>query len=80
MEYEYGLGDVVKVVDSIDEDTFTYATIRLLEADEEIGLVWLYLVANNHELNTKFDPKVGYFWRLIDNTDPYLTLHQKAFD
>lgn len=75
----YGIGDIVEVIDQIDCETLTTATIRMIEPDSNIDtLFWLYLIANNESINMNYDPRIGNFWRLIANTDPYLRLVCKA--
>lgn len=67
------VGDIVMVVDKIDLDTTTTATIRLIEQDDEIeGLFWYYLVANKDEYNTQFDPRIGQYWSVIENVSNYI--------
>lgn len=75
----YDAGDIVEIIDQIDHETLTTATIKLVEQDDDIPeIFWLYLVSNKEEDNTHFDSKIGYFWRLIANTEPYIRLVSKA--
>lgn len=66
----------VIVLDKIDLQTRTNATIVLLEEDNEInGLFYAYLVAENKSLNTQYDPKIGYYWDItVFNNNPYLQI------
>ncbi len=43
------------------------------ERDDEIDMYWLYIVANDMNLNQQTDPKLkSPFWRIIENTNPNL--------
>lgn len=75
---DYKLGDIVSVLDSVDMETKIYATVAYIEADSD-GMIWLYLIAINHDYNTEFDPKVGNFWRIIDVDSEYLYFEHPAF-
>lgn len=67
------VGDIVSIVDNVDLDTTTTATIRLIEQDNDMeGLFWYYLVANKEEYNSNFDPRIGNFWRIIENISPLI--------
>lgn len=68
-------GDIVTVLDNIDLETKTYATIKAIEPDDEIdSLVWLYLAANRDKLNDKIHPVYGAYWDMIVAGDPRLEL------
>lgn len=63
------VGQIITIYDDIDYNITHNATIKLIEKDEEInGLYWLYLRANEEELNTNVDPRIGTFWRIIEST------------
>lgn len=74
-------GDIVRVLDQIDLESTVIATVKGIEEDDEFrGLFYLYLVANNETLNNKFEPKIGYYWDIITNNSPYITLLSRATD
>lgn len=80
MEYKvFYPGDIVSILDKIDGESTIIATVRAIEADDEIdGLYWLYLIANESILNDKFDNKIGNFWTIIESNSPYITLISRA--
>lgn len=74
-------GDIIQVLDRIDLETKTIATIKAIEQDHEIeGLFYLYLVANETALNDKYESKVGNYWDIITNISPYVKLLHRAVD
>ena len=74
-------GDIVEILDCIDLESKTIATVKGIEQDDEFeGLFFLYLVANNHALNDKYEEKIGYYWDIIENISPYITLLSRATD
>lgn len=75
---EYKLGDIVSVLDSVDLETKIYATVAYIEVDFN-NMIWLYLIAINHDYNNEFDPKVGSFWRIIEVDNEYLSFEHPAF-
>lgn len=67
------IGSIICVLDQIDPDIKTYGTVKFVEQDNEISeLQWLYIRANNEELNTQFDPRFGTFWRIIEANSNYI--------
>lgn len=65
---DYNIGDVVKITDKIDEEVSYAGTVRLIEKDEDIPeLYWLYIRANNEELNIYVDPRIGEYFTLIED-------------
>lgn len=67
------VGTIVNLIDRVDPTTGTVCTIRYVEQDNEFpGLYFYYLSANNDELNTKFDPKIGNFFEMSSNNDEHL--------
>lgn len=72
-------GDIVSVLDNIDLESITIATIKAVEPDNEIeGLVWLYLVSNRDMFNDKIHPAYGAYWDMIDAGNPRLELISRA--
>lgn len=72
-------GDIVTVLDNIDLQSKTYATVKAIEPDDEIdGLVWLYLAANRDMFNDKTHPIYGAYWDMIAAGDPRLELVSRA--
>ena len=67
------IGSIICILDQIDPDIKTYGTVKFVEQDDEISeLQWLYIRANNEELNTLFDPRFGAFWRIIEANSDYI--------
>lgn len=67
------IGAIICIMDQIDPEIKTYGTIKFVEQDNEIPeLQWLYIRANNEELNTQFDPRFGAFWRIIEDSSDYI--------
>lgn len=62
-------GDIIEIIDDIDYSITHQGTIRLIELDNENPeLQWLYIRANEESMNTQFDPRIGTYWRIIENT------------
>ena len=71
------VGNIVEVIDQIDPEIRTQGTVRLVEADDEVGGYWLYIRANDESLNVLQDPRIpgGYFAILnSEQTDRILDL------
>lgn len=69
----YNIGDIVELTDKIEPSIKTIGTVKLIEQDDEIEqLQWLYLVANDENLNIYSEPHVGIYWELARNNDPQL--------
>lgn len=67
------IGSIIYIMDQIDPDIKTYGTIRLVEQDNDIpDLQWYYVMANDEMLNVQFDPRIGNYWRIIENTSEYI--------
>lgn len=61
-------GDLIDIVDDIEYDIIHSGTVRLVEPDDEIeGLMYYYVRSNKEEDNINYDPRIGYFWRLIES-------------
>lgn len=68
-------GQIIGIIDNITGSEVTYGTIRMIEPDEEIdGLLWLYIRADNEELNTHQLPNGSgiTYWRMIESTSEYI--------
>jgi hypothetical protein len=73
------VGDIVRVLDSVDLTTETVGTIRMIEPDNEIpGLCWIYIVANYEPYNTNFDPRIGNYWKIFEMDNKYISLVRRA--
>lgn len=65
---DYNIGDVVYVEDLINDEIIYYGTVRLIEEDNEIpGLFWLYIRANDEELNVNIDQRIGEYFVIIED-------------
>lgn len=76
----YYPGDIVYVLDNIDCQTRTMATVKGIEEDEEIsGIFYLYLVAVEESLNDKYEDKIGcWYWEIMASNSPYITILSRA--
>lgn len=64
----YNIGDIVEIIDAINDDVVYYGTVRLIEEDNEIpGLFWLYIRANDEELNVNIDQRIGEYFIIIED-------------
>lgn len=70
----YNKGDIVSVLDRIDLITETVGTVKACDYDPETGAFYLYIVANNMDLNIHNHPTIGIYFTVIENTSPYLRL------
>ena len=76
----FNVGDLIEVIDQIDPEVRTQGTVRLVEADDEVGGYWLYIRANDESLNVLQDPRIpgGYFAMLnSEQTDRIIDLRAK---
>ena len=63
MDNVFYIGDIVEVLDEIDCETKTIATIKLIEQDEDFNnIFYLYLIANEEALNVNIDQRIGNYW------------------
>ena len=71
---KYNIGDVVTLYDKVDDEVYNTGVIKFIEQDDQIpNVFWLYVMANNENLNDKFDPRLPFrFWTIVENTSPYL--------
>ena len=76
----YDIGDIVKVTDNIDYESYNIGTIKFIEPDNEIkDLFWLYIIANDDSLNDKTDPKFSFhYWKILEHINPFIELLSKA--
>lgn len=76
----YNIGDIVQILDHIDLETITTAVIKMIEPDEDDeNLFWLYLSANNDILNNKYEPKYGFvYWDIINSDSEYIKIISRA--
>jgi hypothetical protein len=81
-EVIYMPGDIVSILDNIDLETKTVATIKAVEEDNDIpGLVWLYLANNTDLFNDKIHPMYGfYYWDMIEAGNPRIELLSRAVE
>ena len=69
----FQLGDVVGIIRDDDEEHADFGVVKFIERDDDINMLWLYIVANDISLNDKVDPKFPFkYWRIIENTNPGL--------
>lgn len=62
------IGDEILICDDIEWETVIHkGTIKLIEPDNEMPLSWLYIRACDESMNTNYDPRIGYFWRIIES-------------
>ena len=66
---DFKLNDKVNVMNDIN-GIISSGTIIGIEPDDEYDFNWLYLLADEQELNTIFEQKLnGYIWRIIPDID-----------
>jgi hypothetical protein len=81
MDNVFYIGDIVEVLDEIDCETKTIATIKLIEQDEDFNnIFYLYLIANEEALNVNIDQRIGNYWKIISSTSEYITLLSHAVE
>lgn len=81
MDNVFYIGDIVEVLDEIDCETKTIATIKLIEQDEDFNnIFYLYLIANEEALNVNIDQRIGNYWKIISSTNEYITLLSHAVE
>ena len=72
-EVNFHVGQIVYLIDPIDESIKTIGTIRLIEQDEENGFLWIYIRANDESLNINVDRRIsGGYITIIESTNPRL--------
>lgn len=72
-EVNFHVGQIVYLIDPIDESIKTIGTIRLIEPDEENGFLWIYVRANDESLNINVDRRIsGGYFTIIESTNPRL--------
>lgn len=71
--FNYTIGMKIGVVNPMDGQP-DYGTVVLIEPDFELGFRWLYIKSDSDSMNTKWDPRLGSFWRLIEEVNPYICL------
>ena len=71
----YAVGDTVALYDKVNEGEYHNGVIKYIEKDTHIPeLYWIYIRANEEELNDKMDPRFSYkYWQLVENTSQFLT-------
>jgi hypothetical protein len=70
---QYFIGEMVGIIRPDDDEKADFGTVKFVEKDDEIDMYWLYIVANDMNLNQQTDPKLkSPFWRIIENTNPNL--------
>lgn len=81
MDNVFYIGDIVEVLDEIDCETKTIATIKLIEQDENFNnIFYLYLIANEEALNVNINQRIGNYWKIISSTSEYITLLSHAVE
>lgn len=62
------IGNIIEILDDIDYSISNTGTVRLIEKDDSAqDLYWLYIRANDEELNIIPDPRIGLFWKMIES-------------
>lgn len=70
-------GTVCVLLDRVDYNIYHICTIRFVEEDEEVeGVYYYYLLANEDDLNTQEDPRLGKFWTIVGNNDPHIMTYE----
>ena len=73
------IGDIIEIIDNIDYSIITTGTIRMIEPDnEDPELKWFYIRANDDRLNIQFDPRIGNYWRIIENKSEFIKFIKPA--
>lgn len=68
----------VKTIDPITGENVSGIIIRVEQEADATGFVhwiWIYVKANNENLNTKIDPNVGVFYELYELSDENLIVY-----
>ena len=80
------VGDIIEILDLVDYTITHKGTIRMIEPCEDIpDLYWIYirandctnemfalLKANEEELNTNYDDRIGSYWTIVTNQDDHI--------
>ena len=70
---DYMIGSIIEIIDNIDYSIITTGTIRMIEPCEDIpDLYWIYIRANEEELNTNYDDRIGSYWTIVTNQDDHI--------
>ena len=73
------IGTICNLVDKIDYSEGVMCTVRFIEKDEDIeNLYYYYLMANNDEKNTQYDPRFGRYFAFVEHGNPFLLPIAKA--
>ena len=67
------VGDIIDILDLVDYTITHKGTIRMIEPCEDIpDLYWIYIRANEEELNTNYDDRIGSYWTIVTNQDDHI--------
>lgn len=73
MDTIYSVGQDIKILDQIDQETQHKGKIIFIEYDTDLNFTWIYVKADQDSLNTNYDPKfVGGYWRVIESISPFI--------
>lgn len=70
----FKIGDKVVITNTVDDMYTENATVCFIEEDNELPILWIYVIADKEELNTEYDNRFGKYWtlRAHDSNDIFL--------
>ena len=67
------VGDIIEILDLVDYTITHKGTIRMIEPCEDIpDLYWIYIRANEEELNANYDDRIGSYWTIVTNQGDHI--------